>query len=132
MSDAVRCFWCDRLFRPRQDGGKQQNFCRPSCRRAFHAALRVWALDAVGGGALTITDIKNGLNATRALLPAAETVLPGIRRPIVLELKILPEAVADLKRLGWLNEACQSSNSAIADAVVELTERALALRLRPF
>jgi hypothetical protein len=64
--------------------------------------------------------------------PAAETVLPGIRRPIVLELKILPDAVADLKRLGWLNEACHSSNSAIAGAVVELTERVLALRLRPF
>ena len=81
---------------------------------------------------MTVTDIKSGSAATRALLSEAETVLPGIRRPIVLELKILPDAVADLKRLGWLNEACHSSNSAIADAVVELTERALALRLRPF
>lgn len=26
-----------------QDGGKQQKFCRPSCRRAFHAAGRTWS-----------------------------------------------------------------------------------------
>jgi hypothetical protein len=131
MSYPSRCAWCDRLFRPRR-GGHAQRYCRPACRRACHAAARRWALDAIETGALTVTDIKSGSAATRALLPAAETVLPGIRRPIVLELKILPDAVVDLKRLGWLNDACHSSNSAIADAVVELTERALALRLRPF
>jgi hypothetical protein len=131
MSDAVRCSWCTRVFRPRR-GGHAQRYCRPPCRRACHAAARRWALDAIETGALTVTDIKSGSAATRALLSEAETVLPGSRRPIVLELKILPDAVADLKRLGWLNEACHSSNSAIADAVVELTERALALRLRPF
>ena len=85
----------------------------------------------LASGALTLADIRSGTAATRALLPEAETVLPGVRRPIVLELKILPDAVADLKRLGWLDDAGHS-NSAIADAVVELTERALALRLRPF
>ena len=131
MSYPSRCAWCDRLFRPRR-GGHAQRYCRPACRRACHAAARRWALDAIETGALTVTDIKSGSAATRALLSEAETVLPGIRRPIVLELKILPDAVVDLKRLGWLNEACHSSNSAIADAVVELTERALALRLRPF
>ena len=131
MSYPSRSAWCDRLFRPRR-GGHAQRYCRPPCRRACHAAARRWALDAIETGALTVTDIKSGSAATRALLSAAETVLPGIRRPIVLELKILPDAVVDLKRLGWLNEACHSSNSAIADAVVELTERALALRLRPF
>jgi hypothetical protein len=131
MSYPSRCAWCDRLFRPRR-GGHAQRYCRPPCRRACHAAARRWALDAIETGALTVTDIKSGSAATRALLSEAETVLPGIRRPIVLELKILPDAVVDLKRLGWLNDACHSSNSAIADAVVELTERALALRLRPF
>jgi hypothetical protein len=131
MSYPSRCAWCDRLFRPRR-GGHAQRYCRPACRRACHAAARRWALDAIETGALTVTDIKSGSAATRALLSEAETVLPGIRRPIVLELKILPDAVVDLKRLGWLNDACHSSNSAIADAVVELTERALALRLRPF
>ena len=131
MSYPSRCPWCNRLFRPRQDGGKQQKFCRPSCRRAFHAAGRTWMLDRIASGALTLADIRSGSTATRALFPEAETVLPGVRRPIVLELKILPDAVADLKRLGWLDDAGHS-NSAIADAVVELTERALALRLRPF
>jgi len=131
MSYPSRCAWCDRLFRPRR-GGHAQRYCRPPCRRACHAAARRWALDAIETGALTVTDIKSGSAATRALLSEAETVLPGIRRPIVLELKILPDAVVDLKRLGWLNDACHSSNSAIADAVVELAERALALRLRPF
>ena len=130
MSGAVRCPWCTRLFRPRR-GGHAQRYCRTSCRRAFHGAARAWALNAIASGALTLADIMSGSAATRALLPEAETVLPGVRRPFVLELKILPDAVADLKRLGWLDDAGHS-NSAIADAVVELTERALALRLRPY
>jgi len=51
---------------------------------------------------------------------------------MILRLEILPNAVDDLCRLGWLDGADHSSDSAIADAVVELTERALALRLQPY
>jgi hypothetical protein len=131
MSYPSRCAWCDRLFRPRR-GGHAQRYCRPPCRRACHAAARRWALDAIETGALTLADIRSRSAATRALLPEAEGTLPGIRRPIVLELEILPDAVADLQRLGWLDDAGHSSNSAIADAVVGLAERALTLRLRPY
>lgn len=53
------------------------------------------------------------------------------RRPITLTLEILPSALADLRRLGWIDGAGDLNGSAVADAVVELTERALALRLRP-
>jgi hypothetical protein len=63
MSDAVRCSWCTRLFRPRR-GGHAQRFCRPACRRAFHAAARAWVLDAIASGALTLADIR-GSAATR-------------------------------------------------------------------
>src|SRR5277367_3851163 len=103
MSDAVRCAWCTRLFRPRR-GGHAQRFCRPSCRRAFHGAARAWVLDAIASGALTLADITSGSAATRALLPVAEGTLPVAARgrPMVLKLEILPNAVADLHRLGWL------------------------------
>ena len=65
---AITCPWCDRLFRARQTGGRAQRFCSPSCRRAFHAAARQWALDAMATGALSIHDIKSGFAATRTLL----------------------------------------------------------------
>jgi hypothetical protein len=37
-----------------------------SCRRAFHAAARTWALDAIVDGTLTIVEITNDASATRA------------------------------------------------------------------
>jgi hypothetical protein len=37
-----------------------------SCRRAFHAAARTWALDAIVDGTLTIVEITNDAPATRA------------------------------------------------------------------
>ena len=102
-------------------------------RRAFHGAARAWVLDAIDKGALTAGDIKNGLNATRALLPEAEGTLPRVRhRPMILRLEILPNAVDDLCRLGWLDGAGHRVDAAIAGAVVGLVERAIALRLGPY
>jgi hypothetical protein len=131
MSDAVRCPWCTRLFRPRR-GGHAQRYCRPSCRREFHGAARAWVLDAIASGALTLADIRSGSAATRALLSEAEGTLPRVRhRPMVLRLEILPNAVDDLCRLGWLDGADYRVDAAVLDAVAELVERAIALRLRP-
>ena len=97
MRVALQCPWCDRPFRPRQDGGKQQKFCRSSCRRAFHGAARAWVLDAIASGALTLADIRSGSAATRALLSEAEGTLPRVRhRPMILRLEILQNAVDDL------------------------------------
>jgi hypothetical protein len=81
MSDALSCSWCDRPFRARGSGGRPQRFCRPSCRRAFHAAARAWALDELAAGQVTVGDFKNGLYATRALVPAAFSVSPVVCRP---------------------------------------------------
>jgi hypothetical protein len=67
MSEALRCSWCDRPFRARDSRGRAQRFCQPSCRRAFHAAARAWALDELAAGRVTVADIKNSLPATRAL-----------------------------------------------------------------
>jgi hypothetical protein len=47
--------------------GRAQRFCRPSCRRAFHASVRSWALDAIADGTMTIAEIRNGAPATRTL-----------------------------------------------------------------
>jgi hypothetical protein len=69
MSYAPRCSWCDRTFRPRQ-GGRAQRFCRPACRRAFHTAVRAWALGAIENGALTVTDIKDHLQQRARCLEA--------------------------------------------------------------
>jgi len=87
----------------------------------------------MAGGALTIGDIWDGLPTTRALPTSAESIPPMVRRaPIVLKLNILPNALADLRRLGWFGAAGHCNDAAIIDAVVELVERGLALGLRPY
>jgi len=43
----------------------------------------------------------------------------------------LPNAVGDLARLGWLDEAGSGHDGDVADPVVELAERAIMLGLRP-
>jgi hypothetical protein len=132
MSEAPVCFWCHRPFRTRRTGGRSQRFCRPSCRRALHTATRSWALNAIESGALTVADIRSGLPATRALrVPKKEPSLVDGRSGIVqLNLTVLQGAVADLDSLGWLRGAARW-NDAVADAVVELVERAIRLGLRP-
>jgi len=65
------CLWCGRPFQARRDGGKRQVFCRPACRRDFDAAGRRWVAEAIATGAMTVDALRNGLAATRALVPAA-------------------------------------------------------------
>jgi len=81
---------------------------------------------------LTIADIRSGLPATRALrVPKKEPSLVDGRSGIVqLNLTVLQGAIADLDSLGWLRGAARW-NGAVADAVVELVERAIRLGLRP-
>jgi hypothetical protein len=76
MADDLRCCWCGRPFRARQSGGKPQRFCRPACRRAFHAAARTWVLDVVAAGLLSVTDLKDRAGLTRALLRLAALSAP--------------------------------------------------------
>jgi hypothetical protein len=47
-----------------------------------------------------------------------------------LSLSVLPDVIKDLGRLGWLGGS-QRLDDAVADAIVELVERAIALGLRP-
>ncbi len=131
MSEAPACVWCNRPF-PAREGGRAQRFCRQSCRRAFHAAARSWVLDAITRGVLTIADIRSGLPATRALrVPKKEPSLVDGRSGIVqLNLTVLQGAIADLDSLGWLRGAARR-HDAVADAVVELVDRAIRLGLRP-
>jgi len=87
-SDVLSCCWCDRPFEPRQTGGRMQRFCRPSCRRSFHAVVRTWALDAIADGTLSIEEIRSGAPATRALRRA--TGLAAARRRIAASCPSLP------------------------------------------
>jgi len=91
MSNALSCSWCDRPFRVRKTGGRAQRFCQPSCRRGFHSAVRIWALDAIANGTLTVAEIRSGAAATRALAPAAEAALEAPSR-------VAPRAESDYAR----------------------------------
>jgi hypothetical protein len=51
-------------------------------------------------------------------------------RRMVLRLEILPNAVADLHRLGWLVGGRRLDDAVVA-AIAELVERGIALGLRP-
>jgi hypothetical protein len=75
------CAWCGRPYQERRTGGRTQRFCRPSCRRSFHAAVRAWALDAIAHGTLTLAEVRSGAAATRALLPTAMSQVPVGGRP---------------------------------------------------
>jgi hypothetical protein len=131
MTRSISCAWCGRPFRTRQSGGLAQRFCRPACRRNFHAAVRRWGLDVIGSGALTIADIQNGPPTTRALPLSEEEQTRRVGRASVdLSLRILPSVIEDLSQLGWVVGA-RRLDDAVADAVVELIERAIALGLRP-
>jgi hypothetical protein len=52
------------------------------------------------------------------------------RGSIDLSLRVLPNVIEDLSRLGWLVGA-RRLDDAVADAVAEFVERGIALGLRP-
>ena len=140
------CLWCDTEFEPRK-GGSPQRFCDPKHRDAFHSAGRRFAEHAVLGGLLTAADLRNGPAEACTLLPAQErrSDYPGIGceetafsdaqracvQKVQLELSIAPDGVLDLCRLGWLDPDTAQDAGAVGDAVAELTNAALSLRLRP-
>src|SRR5215467_3484342 len=104
MIELPSCSWCDRPFRPRQSGGRAQRFCRPSCRRAFHAAMRAWALNAIAQGRLTLADVKNNAPTTRALLvdPNLTVSVPEVPRPLSRAPAIADETTLAADELGAL------------------------------
>jgi hypothetical protein len=75
------CIWCGRPFTPRTTGGHAQRYCSPFCRRAFDAAGRRWVTEAIADGSLTLDQLRNGVAATRALIPEAISPKP-VPRPI--------------------------------------------------
>ena len=95
------CLWCEGEFE-RRKGGSPQRFCNSKHRDAFHSAGRRYAEHAVLSGQLTVADLRNGSPEACTLLPAQEHD---------------PEQFRDRR--------------AAADAVIELTNAAIALRLRP-
>ena len=127
-----RCPWCDRPFRARRDGGKRQVFCRTACRRAFHAAARNWVLAGLAAGHIAVSDIKNGLPATRALSGAPISSPPQPSSPaeaqedrsddfgrLLDEMdEILGEpTIALLIRLRWLSRDRQKDHAAVMHAL---------------
>ena len=139
------CLWCDTAFEPRK-AGSPQRFCTSKCREEFHSVGRRYAERAVLGGLLTVADLRNGPPEACMLLPAQErrSDYPDIAwdenalsaaqrasvRDMVLSVPISAAGLIELCRLGWLDPN-QLRNSAAADAVIELTNAAIALRLRP-
>ena len=78
MMTACPCSWCGRQFTPRLTGGRDQRFCRPSCRRALHAAARAWVLAEIAAGRLNLGAIKNRLPAPCALTAMSESPSPAL------------------------------------------------------
>ena len=64
-----------------------------------------------------------------------ENALSAAQRACVqkvqLEFSIAPDGILDLCRLGWLDPDTAQDPEAVGDAVAELTNAALSLRLRP-
>jgi len=141
------CLWCEGGFDIRKGGGAPQRFCQPKCRDAFHSAGRRWAEMAVLSGIITVGDLRNGSVAPCTLAGRVEGAsdYPGIGsdenalsaaqrasvQKVQLELSIAPDGVLDLCRLGWLDPDTMQDLGAVGDAVAELTNAALSLRLRP-
>jgi hypothetical protein len=140
------CLWCDTAFDPRK-AGSPQRFCNSKHREAFHSAGRRFAEHAVLSGLLTAADLRNGpaeactLRKGQGRAPdypdigGEETALSDAQRASVqkvqLELSIAPDGILDLCRLGWLDPDTAQDAGAVGDAVAELTNAALSLRLRP-
>ena len=85
------CPWCNRPFISRRTGGHDQRFCRPSCRRALHAAARGWVLAELAAGRLTISQIRDGIPGTCALATEG-----GIQRLTAEAAKTFDALVSDL------------------------------------
>jgi hypothetical protein len=140
------CLWCGQTFAPRGTGGREQHFCRRSCRRELDAAARRFVADALGLGLLTVADLKRGPAATRALAgdasapesvpdtdPADPALLAALRANGSVRLpaiSIVPDAIAQLIWLAWLDQHRCRDAEALADAVVALATAALAKGLR--
>ena len=140
------CLWCEAGFEPRK-GGSPQRFCNSKCRDAFHSAGRRWAEHAVLSGLLTAADLRNSPREACTLLTDQgrrsdypkiryeETALSDAQRAFardtVLGVPINAEGVIALCWLGWLDPDQLRNRAAVTDAVVELTNAAISLRLRP-
>jgi hypothetical protein len=139
------CLWCNTGFEPRK-GGSPQRFCNSTCRDAFHSAGRRWAEIAVLNGLLTAADLRTGPPEACMLLRGQgcrsdypdmgyeETALSDAQRAsardTVLGVPINAEGVIALCELGWLDPNQLRNRAAVTDAVVELTNAAISLRLR--
>ena len=141
------CLWCDTAFEPRK-AGSPQRFCSSKCRDEFHSAGRRYAERAVLGGLLAVPDLRNGSPEACTLLPAQEhrsdypedtgsdeNALSNAQRAsvrdLLLDIPINAEGLIELCNLGWLDPEQFRDRRAAADAVIELTNAAIALRLRP-
>jgi hypothetical protein len=76
VTGVAACAWCSRSFTPRSTGGHAQRFCGSPCRRAFDAAGRRWAAEAIAADMVTVDALRKGFAATRALLPVASSPAP--------------------------------------------------------
>ena len=98
-------------------------------------------------GVITVGDLRNVSGAPCTLagrvegasdylgIGSDENALSAAQRACVqkvqLEFSIAPDGILDLCRLGWLDPDTAQDSEAVGDAVAELTNAALSLRLRP-
>jgi len=146
-----KCLWCDDEFEPRK-GGSPQRFCHPKHRDAFHSAARRWAEHAVLNGRLTVAELRGDPLEACMVDPRGErraqeccSTMPAPRieervltedqrqdaRRLDLRISIAADGVIDLCVLRWLDVDKLRDAEAVTDAIVELTNAAIAERLQP-
>jgi hypothetical protein len=89
---------------PRRNGGRDQKFCRQSCRRSLQATARHWTLAEIAAGHLNLDAIKSGFPAARALLRDdeqmdAQTPQPSPDAKEILAVEILDDLLTALLEL---------------------------------
>ena len=85
------CPWCGARFKPRQTGGRAQQFCSTRCRRQMDAGLRAWAQDQLAAGRVTNVDLQRA----RCLGPRTSVPPVGGHQAGVQD--------ASLERARWLS-----------------------------
>jgi hypothetical protein len=74
---ACACLWCGKAFRPPGVVGKR--FCSDRCRAAFHRGCRLWAMQAVAEGRLSMEAVRDASRSpyTGILGPSALSAAAG-------------------------------------------------------
>lgn len=68
----TECFWCGAGFTP----GKNQRFCRTSCRQGYHSACRKFTAAMLKAGFVSMEDLRRKYGQEAPCTPRTVAVEP--------------------------------------------------------